>query len=655
MAPARLLPLPTLSCHHARARMGEKVGERRAWQQGHPGTLKGTSRKAEIRESARHERTNTFPVHYHSGISKRLASCSTPARGVRRRVHRTATRALPTPERPAIPGHSLTVTTSPQRPHTEANPAPGNHHPDATPADPARTCYAHTRTAKLGPRPSRGHVYHTARLFFSAKSYLQQTCDAPPKQNRGGYYTNPYNLTTNWGAPCRYPFVNLAIAKKAHHTTTRTLGPDPPLAADHPGKGSHSGQVYANACSTIRSASSPAAGPPVRVSRPVDSSTRIAFWTNPTVRATGASPALDEAPAPADAACRTRHTAGQATPPLPRQDGPRGEQRAHLARLHEAVVAPPQVLPVLPARLALQRRQHLVYGPRLALRELRKRLPVDDGVRHEVQHVDAPVDLLFIVLLQQRRLHPLVGAVAQRERRSHARERHAHAAPVPATHRSAAHPRLSLRLILRGAPRLLPRTVTVRAVLPAGRLPRFPAARPPAPPPAAFGLGLHRPHDRHRHRTRAPLAPPPPPPPSRLEPPPPPTDPRAPAPAASPNENSAFATSTSPPCACPGEESTCNLHLGPSTPQHTATTVTSACRIEDTSAALAPTQNIAHGNACCPQNPPSGHISFTPRMPCGSKSPALRSRSELRQSCCPRMAPSTDFTPFSRKPLHASR
>ena len=49
MAPVRLLPLPTLSCHHARARMGEKVGERRAWQQGHPGTLKGTSRKAEIR------------------------------------------------------------------------------------------------------------------------------------------------------------------------------------------------------------------------------------------------------------------------------------------------------------------------------------------------------------------------------------------------------------------------------------------------------------------------------------------------------------------------------------------------------------------------------------------------------------------------------
>ena len=165
MAPVRLLPLPTLSCCHTRARMGEEVCERRAWQQGHPGTLKGTSRKAEIRESARHERTNTFPVHYHSEISKRLTSCSTPARGVRKRVHRTATRTLPSPERPAIPGHSLSVATSPQRPRTKANPAPRNHHPDATSAVPARTRYTHTRIAKLGPRPSRGHVSHFARHF----------------------------------------------------------------------------------------------------------------------------------------------------------------------------------------------------------------------------------------------------------------------------------------------------------------------------------------------------------------------------------------------------------------------------------------------------------------------------------------------------------
>ena len=136
-----------------------------------PGTRKGQAARQIKRESDPTDRTTTFPVHYHSEVSKRLTSCSTSARGVEKRVHGTATRPLPSPERPAIPGHSLSVATSPRRPRTKANPAPRSHHPNETPADPARTrlilgcrargLQARNATGRLSPfdhKTGKGHV-----------------------------------------------------------------------------------------------------------------------------------------------------------------------------------------------------------------------------------------------------------------------------------------------------------------------------------------------------------------------------------------------------------------------------------------------------------------------------------------------------------------
>ena len=153
LPPLSLTPVQLVHAHREHLTEDEGRGGKAT-----PGTRKGQAARQIKRESDPTDRTTTFPVHYHSEVSKRLTSCSTSARGVERRVHGTATRPLPSPERPAIPGHSLSVATSPRRPRTKANPAPRNHRPNATPADPARTRYTDTRIAKLGPRPSRGHV-----------------------------------------------------------------------------------------------------------------------------------------------------------------------------------------------------------------------------------------------------------------------------------------------------------------------------------------------------------------------------------------------------------------------------------------------------------------------------------------------------------------
>ena len=149
MAPVRHLLLPTLSCHHARARMGEKVGERRAWQQGHPGTRKGTTRKGQNYPKGPDKRTNTFPVHYHSDVGKRLTSCPIPARGVSRRVHRAATRTLPTP----APRARRTYSFGPSLGCLAPLPTGTKQDPAATAASATPAVRAlHSSQARPGPR-----------------------------------------------------------------------------------------------------------------------------------------------------------------------------------------------------------------------------------------------------------------------------------------------------------------------------------------------------------------------------------------------------------------------------------------------------------------------------------------------------------------------
>ena len=210
MAPVRRLLLPTLTCHHARARMGEKVCERRAWQQGHPGTRKGTTRKGQTRESAIHKRTNTFPVHYHSGVGNKLASCPIPARGVSRRVHRAATRTLPTP----APRARRTYSFGPSLGCLAPLPTSTKQGPAATVAS-ATPAVRALRSSQASPSPtSRQHTDTWPSLFRANPR-------APKSKKRP--VAVPMNKTTENIHTQRYEQAPAPRLHAAPHT--RPLGP----------------------------------------------------------------------------------------------------------------------------------------------------------------------------------------------------------------------------------------------------------------------------------------------------------------------------------------------------------------------------------------------------------------------------------------------